>query len=407
MIGRPSDVGQSRFFKDQTYHFQTLRVLSDEPYGGSDTAEVLETIKHIRAGDAQGWYKAWSTTAERTLALAERTQDAQSRGGAFLRAHSYFRTAEFFLPPSDPKRSIASPKNLSAFYNGLAALGVKYEQMEAAYGDGYRLPMNYYPAEAQNRKETLLVFHGGYDSILEELYFTLVKDAHDHGYDVLTFNGPGQGSVLTEQKLPFTYEWEKPTSAVMDTFLAHHERPGKMVLIGESMGGYLAPRAAAFDNRFDGVVAYDVFFDMGASAKRYIPKLVFWMRDHGMTGLVDTLINWKASRSPGVRWALDNAIWTLGKKHPLDAIDEFQKYSLGGVAQRIKGDVLLLAGQEDHFVPFEQIKSMQEALTSARSVTTKIYDRESGGGYHCQMGALTLWHADLFDWLLEKFESRP
>jgi hypothetical protein len=114
-----ADVGQSRFFKDQTYHFQTLRVLSDEPYGGADTAEVLETIKHIRSGDTQGWYKAWNATAERTLALAERTQDAQSRGGAFLRAHTYFRTAEFLLPPSDPKRSIATQKNLSAFYNGL------------------------------------------------------------------------------------------------------------------------------------------------------------------------------------------------------------------------------------------------------------------------------------------------
>ena len=78
-----ADVGQSRFFKDQTYHFGTLRVLSGEPYGGADTAEVLETIKHIKSGDAQGWYKAWSTTAERTLALAERTQDAQSRGRSF------------------------------------------------------------------------------------------------------------------------------------------------------------------------------------------------------------------------------------------------------------------------------------------------------------------------------------
>ena len=289
-IGRPSDVGQSRFFKDQTYHFQTLRALSDEPYGGSDTGEVLETVKHIRSGDTQGWYEAWSTTAERTLALAERTQDTQSRGGAFLRAHTYFRTAEFLLPPSDPKRSIATQKNLSAFYNGLAALGVRYEHMEAPYGNGYRLPMNYYPAEAQNRKKTLLVFHGGYDSTLEELYFALVKDAHDHVYDVLTFSGPGQGLVLTQQKLPFTYEWEKPTSAVMDTFLAHHERPRKIVLIGMSMGGYLAPRAAAFDNRFDGVVAYDVFFDMGASAKRFVPTVIFWMRNHGMTELVDTLI---------------------------------------------------------------------------------------------------------------------
>jgi hypothetical protein len=39
-------------------------------------------------------------------------------------------------------------------------------------------------------------------------------------------------------------------------------------------------------------------------------------------------------------WALDNGMWTLGKEHPLDAIGEFQKYSLAGVAQRIKGDVL-------------------------------------------------------------------
>ena len=92
-----------------------------------------------------------------------------------------------------------------------------------------------------------------------------------------------------------------------------------------------------------------------------------------MTGLVNALINWKASRSPGMRWALDDARWTFGKEHPLDAMDEFQKYSLAGVAQRIKGDVLLL-----------------EALTSARSVTTKIYDRESGGAEHCQLGAPTL-----------------
>ena len=53
-------------------------------------------------------------------------------------------------------------------------------------------------------------------------------------------------------------------------------------------------------------------------------------------------------------------------------MDEFQKYSLAGVAQRIKCDVLLMAGTEDHFVPFEQVEMMQEALTSAQSVTTKF-----------------------------------
>ena len=73
-----------------------------------------------------------------------------------------FRVSEFFLPSSDTRRSIATQKNLSAFYKGLAALGVEYERTEAPYGSGHRLPMNYYSTEAQNReaqnrKNTLLI----------------------------------------------------------------------------------------------------------------------------------------------------------------------------------------------------------------------------------------------------------
>ena len=80
--------------------------------------------------------------------------------------------------------------------------------------------------------------------------------------------------MLRRQGLTFTH-WEKPTGAVLDAFLADHARPEKIVLVGMSMGGYLAPRAAAFDERFDGVVAYDAFFDMGATARRYAPPAAF------------------------------------------------------------------------------------------------------------------------------------
>jgi hypothetical protein len=38
-----------------------------------------------------------------------------------------------------------------------------------------------------------------------------------------------------------------------------------------------------------------------------------------------------------------------------------------------------------------------------RSVTAKIYDRASGGQEHSQLGATTLWQADFFDWMGEKF----
>jgi dienelactone hydrolase len=384
---RRGDVGRGRFFADQTYHFQTLRALNDVPSDGADTSEVLETIKHIRSGDAQGWFRTWSDTGDRVSRLAAATTDRLARGRALLRAHNYYRTAEFFLPPDDPKRPVSAAKNIQSFYAGLDALGVAYERIEVPYGEGHHLEAVYYPAADRDPMKPLIVLIGGYDSTLEELYFVLVKGAHEHGHAVLTYDGPGQGSPLRDQGLTFTNEWEKPNKAVVDSFLAKHPRPNKMVLVGMSMGGYLAPRAAAFDDRFDGVVAYDVFFDLGATARRYVPAGAFWLRDHGFGAVIDLMICGKAALSPGFAWAVSNGMWALGTRHPLDTVKELKKYTLAGVAQRIKGDVLILAGAEDHFVPVEQVTRFEKALISARSVTTKVYDRASGGAEHCQLGA--------------------
>jgi dienelactone hydrolase len=82
-------------------------------------------------------------------------------------------------------------------------------------------------------------------------------------------------------------------------------------------------------------------------------------------------------------------------------------YTLATVADRIRQDVLILAGTEDHFVPIQQTADFEKALVNARSVTTRIFDRPSGGAGHCQGGALTLYHAAVFDWLLEKFPATP
>jgi alpha-beta hydrolase superfamily lysophospholipase len=397
------DRGQGRFFADQTYHFQTLRVLNDVAADGADTSDVLETIKHIRSGDAQGWFSAWSQTGDRAARLASATTDRIAKGRALLRAHNYYRTAEFFLSPDDPKRPASAAKNIRCFYAALDALGVAYQRIKAPYGEGHHLEAVFYPAAGSDPERPLIVLGGGFDSTVEELYFLLVKDAHEHGYDVLTYDGPGQGSVLRDQGLTLTHEWEKPTKAVVDAFLASHARPGRMVLVGTSLGGYLAPRAAAFDDRFDGVVTWDVLFDVGAVAGRYAPPQIFWLRDHGFAAVVDAMIWARAALSPGFAWALRNGMWTLGTKHPLDTAATLQEYTLAGVAQRISADVLILAGTEDHFVPVAQVAQFEQALTAARSVTTKIYDRASGGAEHCQMGAQALWHADFFDWLAAKF----
>jgi alpha-beta hydrolase superfamily lysophospholipase len=401
---RPAELGDPRFFADRTYDFEAIRVLSDIAPAGGDSAEAMQAIAGIRTGDADSWYAAWSRAGDRVTALAARTHDPLSKGDALLRAHTYYRAAEFFLAPHDPRRPAVWKKNTAAFYTALDAQKVAYERIAIPYG-AHHLNAVYYPAPGQASggaaPKPLIMLVGGYDSTMEELYLHLVWSAHRRGFAVLTYEGPGQGSVLREQGLVFTPQWEKPNGAVLDNFLEHHPKPSKIVLVGESMGGYLAPRAAAFDGRIDGVVAYDVFFDGGEIASRSVPKFVFWLRDHGYMGVLKFLSGLR--HDPGSDWAQQNGMWTFGLTNPLAVIDAFKAYDLAPVAPRIRQDVLALSGADDHFVPPDQLGKFKASLTGARSVTAVTFDTASGGGRHCQLGAQSVWQATLFDWIAAKF----
>jgi len=97
----------------------------------------------------------------------------------------------------------------------------------------------------------------------------------------------------------------------------------------------------------------------------------------------------------------------MGTKGIDETITICAAYTLAAVADRIRQDVLILAGTEDHFVPIDQTADFEKALVNARSVTTRIFDGASGGAGHCQPGDLTGYHAAVFDWLLDKFTARP
>jgi pimeloyl-ACP methyl ester carboxylesterase len=398
----PHPPGSSRFFSSDTYNFETVRVLNDIAAVGGDVGEVLATAEQIHDGDAESWYAAWTATADRIVALANQTQDRRAKGADLLRAQNYYRSAEFFLAPGDPRRREIFHQGVKVFYQGLDLLQVSYQRIEVPYG-AHHLNATYYPGPPGTERRPLLVVVGGYDSTLEELYFSVAAAAHERGYPVLTYEGPGQGAVLRDQGLTMTPDWEKPNGAVLDQFLATHPQPSHIVLLGESLGGYLAPRAAAFDRRIDGVVAYDVFFDGYAIATRHVAPIAFWLRAHGFDDVLAFLSKRAANADPGTNWAQQNGEWVFGMSGPFQVIDNFRGYRLAPVADQITQDVLLLAGTEDHFVPIDQLEETRASLTHARSVTSRSFDRASGGSMHCQLGAPSLFYATLFDWLSAKY----
>jgi len=99
------------------------------------------------------------------------------------------------------------------------------------------------------------------------------------------------------------------------------------------------------------------------------------------------------------RWGIRNAQWTLGVDDPVDVWDAMSKFNLVDVAGKIRCHVLIVAGEKDHLVPVEQVEKLRNKLVNAKSVTTRIFSVEEGGAEHCQMGAFSLFHEELFDWI--------
>jgi len=147
---------------------------------------------------------------------------------------------------------------------------------------------------------------------VEEYYPNFAEAAFKRGYSVLTYEGPGQGQALRKYGLTYTPEWEKSVKAVLDEFLRTHAKPSKIVLIGMSMGGYFAPRAAAFEERIDGVVAYDTCYDFGEVASR----------------IISTAKNPEAPKNIGVSCAYNNARWTMGTEDADDTLKACAAYTL-------------------------------------------------------------------------------
>lgn len=105
----------------------------------------------------------------------------------------------------------------------------------------------------ETKSKGIILIHGGNDSYFEEFLFAILY-LREMGFEVYMFEGPGQGGVMRVQGMHFTHEWEKPVKAVLDYFGLDD-----VTIIGISLGGYLAPRAAAFDKRIKRVAAWSVF----------------------------------------------------------------------------------------------------------------------------------------------------
>jgi hypothetical protein len=257
------------FFDDSQFDFQTLRLLGSAGSGDAEAGEVLSTAARITAGDFESWTAQWLATARRVHHIAGECQERGhivSAVQAYLRAANYYRVAEFYLhgDPADSRIRQLSRTARSCFRAALALDQRDVQTLVIPYA-GTTLPGYYYPATRTSGPAATLVAHTGFDGTEEELR-AIALAANVRGMHCATFEGPGQGAVVREQGLPFRPDWEAVVTPVLDHVLTlPGVDPERIALLGLSFGGYLAPRAAAFDHRLSACVANGGVFDFMAN----------------------------------------------------------------------------------------------------------------------------------------------
>jgi len=163
------------------------------------------------------------------------------------------------------------------------------------------------------------------------------------GYNVLTFEGPGQGSVIREQKLPFRADWEKVVTPVIDYLIARSDIDKNMIMLyGLSYGGYMAPRAAAFDNRikilgiFDSVIGMLKNFKIMAKTKE---DLLHFIRKHPT--IFNTYVYIGMHFKTATRWFFEHGFYAFNAQTPSDLILKLADWSMQNHVQNITSTTLI------------------------------------------------------------------
>src|SRR6266542_2579608 len=142
-----------------------------------------------------------------------------------------------FALPVDPRVIKAYEKQTDSFQKAAALFEQPIEILRIPY-ENTTLPGYFIKADASNTTRKTLLCTGGYDGTCEELFFSIASGALERGYNVLIFDGPGQGGALVIQKLPMRPDWENVVTPVVDCLLKRSDvDSARIALYGGSFRG--------------------------------------------------------------------------------------------------------------------------------------------------------------------------
>jgi alpha-beta hydrolase superfamily lysophospholipase len=397
------------FRDDLLDEFGTL-ALAFIPYGGADFGEVQAVAKTVGDGDAHAFYDTWVAAGDR---LVSRGHDALRAGKrvsareALLRAAAHYVSAyhPLYGAPVDPRLSAAFRKQIAAFDEGLALLDPPVRPLRIPCGD-ITLPAYFLPASGHaDEVRPLVILTNGYDTTVTEAYFASAVAASRRGYHSLFFDGPGQGEPLIEQGVHMRADWENVVTPVVDYALTLPTvDPKRVALMGWSLGGYLAPRAASSEHRLAACIADPGLFGIPEPLRRMLVQFGVSESAAADIGSLDqaTLdkIDRAMSANERMRWTIhQRGFWVHGVDSLGGYLRAVQPFTLEGRVEDIRCPTLLTVAENDPLGA--GAPAFYDALTCEKTLLR--FTAADGAGEHCEIFNRSLLNDSVYDWLDDLF----
>jgi len=352
---------------------QIQRLVAEAQQGGGDVFEIARTCRAIEPGDTAGWERAWLDLAERTQADAKQSlRDGNQRTAmnAYFHANQYFRQSDVFLQEPDDKRE-RFLKAQKCFRAGAELHPTPIEVIEIRCGDDVYDGYFCAPADPAPGRWPAVFLLGGADAYAEEIFFS-GRQILNRGWALLLVDTPGRGSASYVKGIPTRPDYEVPAKVCIDYLDGRPEvDSSRMAMIGISMAGYYAPRAAAFDKR--------------------IKALIGWC---GCYSLLDDLYMFYDPLKPTLQRI-------LGGVDDAEAKRRLKDFTLKGLGKNITCPTLITHGVEDRLMNVEGAQKLFDEI-AARDKTLKLWDRTTGGAGHCNYDNWGVAIPFMLDWLAKR-----
>jgi dipeptidyl aminopeptidase/acylaminoacyl peptidase len=359
--------------------------------------EIDRACRPLREAAAQGsdagtgeFLRVWTGLTSQLSELADdalKDGNVRTAGETYFRATNYLCNAERMLARNDPDRLPTYRQVLTLSQRAFDSRDPQVHRVAIPY-ESTTLPGYFSPApDSRTNPAPAIVLVNGLDSTKEHMYTSSHwAELAARGISCLMLDQPGTGEALRLQGLTARVDAEAWAGAAYDWLAARADVDGARIgIVGWSLGGYFAPRAAAFERRFALVVAWGANHDWGAVQRRRLER--------------------EGERPVPHYW--EHVLWVWGYSD----LDEFIQFAdgvnLDGVVDRIRVPFLICHGENDRQIPVQYAhRSYDQAVNSPRR-ELRIFTAEEGGAEHIGLDHLPHVSTYIADWVSDVFRCLP